>query len=66
MMKYFTTYDGKRFGTFETLEEAYKAIKNHPNFFKSKYTRKGSPRSNYKELKRFFLSDNNGDMYYIY
>ena len=66
MIKYFATYNLNRIGSYETLEEAQKAIKNHSEFFKSKYTKKGTPRSNYKELKRFAISDNYGDLYYIF
>lgn len=64
--KYFTTYNLVRFGEFQSLEQAQEAIKNHTEFKKSKYTKKGIPRSNYPELKRFAISDNYGDLYYIY
>jgi hypothetical protein len=66
MIKYFTTYNLERIGVFETLKEAQQAIKDHPEYTKSKYTKKGTPKSNYSELKRFAISDNNGDLYYIY
>lgn len=64
--RYFATYNLQRIGQFETLEEAQQNIKDHPEFKKSKYTKKGTPRSNYSELKRFAISDNYGDLYYIY
>lgn len=66
MIKYFSTYNFERIGVFETLEEAQKAIKNHSEYVKSKYTKKGTPKSNYTELKRFAISDNSGNLYYIY
>ncbi len=66
MIKYFSMYDLKRIGQFETLEEAQASIKEHPQYTKSKYTKKGTPRSNYSHLKRFAITDNNGDLYYIY
>jgi hypothetical protein len=65
MIKYFSTYNLERIGEFKTLEEAQQAIKEHPKYTKSKYTKKGTPKSNYSELKRFAISDNNGDLYYI-
>jgi hypothetical protein len=66
MIKYFATYNFERIGVYETLEEAQKEIKNHSKYVKSKYTKKGTPKSNYSELKRFAISDNNGNLYYIY
>jgi hypothetical protein len=66
MIKYFSTYNFERIGVFETLKEAQQAIKNHSEYVKSKYTKKGTPKSNYSDLKRFAISDNNGDLYYIY
>ncbi|MCY7823313.1 hypothetical protein MOB34_05765 [Bacillus spizizenii] len=66
MIKYFATYNFKRIGVFESLKKAQQGIANHPEFFKSKYTKKGTPKSNYPELKRFAISDNNGQLYYIY
>lgn len=65
-VKYFASYNFERIGEFESLEESQKAIKDHKEFFKSKYTKKGTPKSNYSELKRFAISDNNGHLYYIY
>ena len=65
-IKYFASYNLERIDQFETLEQAQESIKNHTEFKKSKYTRKGTPKSNYPELKRFAISDNNGDLYYIY
>lgn len=64
--KYFATYNLERIGQFETLEEAQKIIAEHPEFKKSKYTKKGTPRTNYSELKRFAICDNCGDLFYIY
>ena len=66
MIKYFSLYDLKRIGQFSTLEEAQNSIKEHPEFKKSKYTKKGRPRSNYSDLKSFAITDNMGDLYYIY
>lgn len=66
MIKYFASYNFKRIGIYERLEDAQKAVENHPEFFKSKYTKKGIPKSNYNELKRFAISDNYGQLYYIY
>ena len=65
-VKYFATYNLERIGQFETLEEAQEIIKNHSEFKKSKYTKKGTPKANYPELKRFAISDNYGQLYYIY
>lgn len=65
-VKYFSTYNFNRIGEYTALEEAQQAIKDHPEYYKSKYTKKGAPRSNYSELKRFAISDNNGNLYYIY
>lgn len=65
-IKYFSTYDRQRIGTITSLKESQQAISNHSEFKKSKYTKKGLPRSNFKELKRFYITDNKGDMYYIY
>ena len=64
--KYFVNYDGVRIGEYESVLDAQKSISIHDDFKKSKYTKKGLPRSNYKELKRFMITDNYGDMYYIY
>lgn len=64
--KYFATYNLERIGQFESVSDAQNAIKNHSEFKKSKYTKKGTPRSNYPELKRFAISDNYGELYYIY
>lgn len=66
MIKYFVIYDFKRFGEYTSIVDAQNAVKDHSEFFKSKYTKKGSPRSNFSELKRFAISDNNGQLYYIY
>ncbi|MCC9021794.1 hypothetical protein [Bacillus nakamurai] len=66
MIKYFASYNFKRIGEFESLKEAQQEIANHQDFFKSKYTNKGTPKSNYPELKRFAISDNNGQLYYIF
>lgn len=66
MIKYFVSYNLERFGTFETLGEAQQAIKDHPEYTKSKYTKKGTPKSNFSDLKRFAIGDNYGDLYYIY
>ncbi|GLO66173.1 hypothetical protein [Oceanobacillus kimchii] len=65
-VKYFATYNLNRIGVYESLGEAQQAIKDHTDFVKSKYTKKGTPRSNYKELKRFAISDNYGELYYIF
>lgn len=66
MIKYFSTYNFKRIGQFDSLEDAQNSIKEHSEYKKSKYTKKGTPKSNYNELKRFAISDNNGDLYYIH
>ena len=63
---YRTTYGSDLIGLFNTLEEAMDSIDNHPCFVKSKYTRKGRPRSGNKDLKVFYIVDNSGDMFYIY
>lgn len=65
-LKYFATYNLERIGAYDTLSEAQAVIKEHPAYTKSKYTRRGTPRSNYSDLKRFAISDNMGDLYYIY
>lgn len=65
-LKYFATYNLERIGAYDTLIEAQAAIKEHPAYTKSKYTKRGTPRSNYSDLKRFAISDNMGDLYYIY
>lgn len=66
MIKYFASYDLKRIGEYQSLEDAQQSIKDHPEYKKSKYTKKGTPKANYSELKRFAISDNHGDLYYIY
>ncbi|MCY7679872.1 MULTISPECIES: hypothetical protein [Bacillus] len=65
-MKYFANFNFVRIGEFSTLKEAQQEIGKHQEFFKSKYTKKGTPKSSYSQLKRFAISDNNGDLYYIY
>lgn len=65
MVKYFAIYNFERIGEFETLKAAQQSINDHPDYIKSKYTKKGTPKSNYKELKRFAIVDNYGDLYYI-
>lgn len=65
-IKYFTSYGKERIGTFVTLEEAQQSVSSHSEYKKSKYTKKGRPRSNYSELKPFYITDNKGNMYYIY
>ncbi|MEW5569633.1 hypothetical protein [Rossellomorea marisflavi] len=65
-VKYFPLYDLKRIGEYSTLSEAQQSISDHSAFTKSKFTRKGTPRSNYKDLKRFAIVDNKGDLYYIF
>ncbi|MCM3109991.1 hypothetical protein [Lederbergia lenta] len=66
MIKYFVTYNFERIGVYEELKDAQQIIKDHPEYKKSKYTKKGIPRANYSELKRFAITDNNGDLYYIF
>lgn len=65
-LKYFVTFGRERIGEFKTLKEAQEAVANHSEYYKSKYTKQGKPRSNYSDLKRFWITDNMGDMYYIY
>lgn len=66
MIKYFSSFNMQRIGEFETLKEAQQAVSDHAEFKKSKYTKKGRPKSNYSELKSFYITDNKGDMYYIF
>jgi hypothetical protein len=65
-VKYFSIYNLERIGEHTTLAEAQQSIKDHSEYTKSKYTKKGTPKSNYSDLKRFAIVDNYGDLYYIY
>ena len=65
-VKYKAIYGKETFFESFDLDETKKAIKNHDNFFKSKYTKKGRPRKRYGDLKSFWIVDNNGNLYYIY
>ena len=65
-LKYSVFYDGEKIGIYHDLETALETVKKHPKFAKSKYTRKGRPKSGHKYLGRYAIVDNNGNMYYIY
>jgi len=45
-IKYNAWFKSERLGTFETLKEAREIIYKHENFFKTKFTKRGEPRSN--------------------
>lgn len=66
METYRVTYGRDLVGKYGSLKDAKQAVKDHPEFVKSKYTRKGRPRSGNEDLKSFYIIDNSGDMYYIY
>ena len=65
-LKYSVFYDGDKIGIYHDLKTALETVKNHPKFMKSKYTRKGRPKSGYEDLGRYTIVDDNGDMYYVY
>jgi hypothetical protein len=59
--KYNSWYTGIKLGTFLTLKEAQECITEHPNYAKSKFTKRGKASSNNSNDKEYFkIFDNEG------
>jgi hypothetical protein len=64
--KYISWYSNDRIGRFDSLQEAKDAIKNHPKYKKSLFTKKGDANSRNPNSEEYFrIYDNNGAGWYI-
>jgi hypothetical protein len=59
-------YNGIKLGSFSTVDEAKECIYQHPNYKKSKFTKKGDARSNNENRDEYFrIYDSDGAGWYI-
>ena len=53
-LKFNAWFTGEKLGKFDTLKEAQQIIKDHENYKKSLFTKKGKATSKNKEQKQYF------------
>ena len=64
--KYISWFCGEKLGVFDAIEDAKDCIYQHPNYVKSKFTKKGDASSrNLNEKEYYRIYDNEGAGWYI-